>query len=212
MIQNPRIPGLHYINVISPSPARRRMPGDTDITKALAQLANGGREGLDHLLPVVYDELYRLARRQLRDERADHTLGATALVHEAYLKLSGLDRMHWQNRAHFMAVAAQAMRRVLVNHATARTAQKRGGKRERVALDDVILVTAERAEELIALDAALTRLAERDPRQARVIECRFFAGMSIEETAEALDISPVTVKRDWTLARAWLHRELEAEA
>ena len=188
------------------------MPGDTDITKALAQLANGGREGLDHLLPVVYDELYRLARRQLRDERADHTLGATALVHEAYLKLSGLDRMHWQNRAHFMAVAAQAMRRVLVNHATARTAQKRGGKRERVALDDVILVTAERAEELIALDAALTRLAERDPRQARVIECRFFAGMSIEETAEALDISPVTVKRDWTLARAWLHRELDAEA
>jgi RNA polymerase sigma factor (TIGR02999 family) len=188
------------------------MPGDTDITRALAELAKGGREGLDHLLPVVYDELYRLARRQLRDERADHTLGATALVHEAYIKLSGLDRMHWQNRAHFMAVAAQAMRRVLVNHATARGAQKRGGKLERVALDDVIVLTAERAEELIALDDALNRLAERDPRQARVIECRFFAGMSIEETAEALGVAPVTVKRDWTLARAWLHRELEFEA
>ena len=111
-----------------------------------------------------------------------------------------------------MAVAAQAMRRVLVNHATARTAQKRGGKRERVPLDDVILLTAERAEEMIALDDALNRLAARDPRQARVIECRFFAGMSIEETAEALDIAPATVKRDWTIARAWLHRELEPGA
>jgi RNA polymerase sigma factor (TIGR02999 family) len=188
------------------------MPGDNDITRALAELASGGREGLDRLLPVVYDELYRLARRQLRDERADHTLGATALVHEAYLKLSGLDRMHWQNRAHFMAVAAQAMRRVLVNYAIARGAQKRGGKLDRVALDDVILITAERAEELIALDDALTRLAVRDPRQARVVECRFFAGMSIEETAEALGIAPVTVKRDWTVARAWLHRELESDA
>ncbi len=187
------------------------MPGDHDITRALAELANGGRDGLDRLLPVVYDELYRLARRHLRDERADHTLGATALVHEAYIKLSGLDRMHWQNRAHFMAVAAQAMRRVLVNHAIARGAQKRGGKLERVALDDVILLTAERAEELIALDDALNRLAVRDARQARVIECRFFAGMSIEETAQALDVAPVTVKRDWTLARAWLHRELESE-
>ncbi len=188
------------------------MPGDTDVTAILSQLAEGGREGLDRLLPVVYDELYRLARRQLSNERADHTLGATALVHEAYIKLSGLDRMHWQNRAHFMAVAAQAMRRVLVNHATARTAQKRGGKRERVPLDDVMLLTAERAEEMIALDDALNRLAARDPRQARVIECRFFAGMSIEETAEALDIAPATVKRDWTIARAWLHRELEPGA
>jgi RNA polymerase sigma factor (TIGR02999 family) len=188
------------------------MPGDKDITSALAGLAQGGREGLDRLLPVIYDELYRLARRQLRDERADHTLGATALVHEAYIKLSGLDRMHWQNRAHFMAVAAQAMRRVLVNHAIARSAQKRGGKRERVPLDDVILLTAERAEELIALDDALDRLATRDARQARVIECRFFAGMTIEETAEALDIAPATVKRDWMLARAWLYRELEVDA
>lgn len=188
------------------------MPGDHEITNALAELANGGRDGLDRLLPVVYDELYRLARRQLRDERADHTLGATALVHEAYIKLSGLDRMRWQNRAHFMAVAAQAMRRVLVNYATARGAQKRGGKMERIPLDDVILLTAERGGELIALDDALTRLAEHNARHARIIECRFFAGMSIEETAEALDIAPVTVKRDWTIARAWLHRELEKNA
>jgi RNA polymerase sigma-70 factor (ECF subfamily) len=188
------------------------MPGDDEITRALAELAGGGREGLDRLLPVVYDELYRLARRQLRDERADHTLGATALVHEAYLKLSGLDRMHWQNRSHFMAVAAQAMRRVLVNYATARGAQKRGGKRERLSLDDVILLTEERGDELVALDDALTRLAALDQRQARVVECRFFAGMSVEETAEALGVAPSTVKRDWTVSRAWLHRELEADA
>ncbi len=185
------------------------MPGDAEITRALLELSSGGRHSLDHLLPLVYDELHRIARRQLRGERADHTLSATALVHEAYLKLSGLDHMHWQNRSHFMAVAAQAMRRVLVNHATARAAQKRGGKRKRLSLDDVILLTEERGDNLIALDEALTRLAALDQRQARVVECRFFAGMSVEETAEALAIGAATVKRDWILARAWLHRELE---
>jgi RNA polymerase sigma factor (TIGR02999 family) len=160
----------------------------------------------------VYDELHRLARGQLRNERADHTLGATALIHEAYLKLSGLDRIHWQSRSRFMAVAGQAMRRVLVNHATARGAQKRGGKRERLSLDDVVIISDERSDDLIALDDALTKLAALDQRQARVVECRFFAGMSVEETAEALATAPATVKRDWTLARAWLHRELHADA
>ena len=188
------------------------MPGDGEITRAIAELAGGGRDGLDRLLPLVYDELHRLARAQLRDERPDHTLGATALIHEAYLKLSGLDRIQWQNRSHFMAVAAQAMRRVLVNHANARGAQKRGGKHERLSLDDVMIVSDARGEDLIALDAALTRLAALDRRIARVVECRFFAGMTIEETAEALAIAPATVKRDWTLARAWLHRELDANA
>jgi RNA polymerase sigma-70 factor, ECF subfamily len=186
------------------------MRSAAEITAALAELANGGREGLDRLFPLVYDELHRLAQHQLRTERTDHTLGATALVHEVYLKLSRLDRMHWQNRAHFMAVAAQAMRRVLVDYALARSAHKRGGKRERLSLDDAILLTEQRGDELIALDDAITRLAALDARQARVVECRFFAGMTIEETALALDVAPATVKRDWTLARAWLHRELGA--
>lgn len=187
------------------------MPGDGAITRAFAESDLGGRQGLDRLFPLLYDELYRLASAQLRSERPDHTLGATALIHEAYLKLSGLERIQWRNRSQFMAVAAQAMRRVLVNHATARRAKKRGDGSEATSLDRVVVVSRDRSEELLELDRALTRLATLDERHARVVECRFFAGMTIEDTAEALSVAPATVKRDWTVARAWLHRELEGE-
>lgn len=163
---------------------------------------------LDTLIPMLYEELRRLAHRQLHAERAEHTLGTTGLVHEAYLKLVRLDRMAWQNKAHVYAEAARAMRRVLVDHAVRRRAAKRGGAPLRVELDDAMVVADERAEDLLALHESLERLAIERPRHARVVECRFFAGMSIPDVAEALDISPATVKRDWQLARAWLNREL----
>jgi len=163
---------------------------------------------LDRLVPIVYDELRRIAHRQLRGERSDHTLDTTGLVHEPYLKLSRLDRIEWGDRAHFLAVAAGAMRRILVDYAVARRAGKRGGGRQRVALDDVLILADERAEELLALDEALQRLAAESERAARIVEWRYFAGMSIEETAAVLDLSPATVKREWVLARAWLNREL----
>ena len=164
---------------------------------------------MDDLLPLVYGELKRIAARQLRRERQDHTLSATALVHEAWLELSSLDRIKWQNRSHYLALAAQAMRRVLIDHAVARRAQKRGGGQRVETLDgDPLVMVEARAEELLDLDNALERLGGIDERQVRVVECRFFGGMSIDETAEALELSPATVKREWTLARAWLNREL----
>lgn len=164
---------------------------------------------MDDLLPLVYGELKRIAARQLRGERPDHTLSATALVHEAWMELSNLDRIKWQNRNHYLAIASQAMRRVLIDHAVAKRAQKRGGGKDVETLDDsAILLADARADELLDLDRALQRLATVDPRQVRVVECRFFGGMSIEETAEALEISAATVKREWALARAWLNREL----
>jgi len=171
-----------------------------------------GRPAVDRLFPILYQELKRIARRQRRRERWDHTLNTTGLVHEAYVKLLGLDRINWQNRAHFLAVAAQAMRRVLVDYAVAKQAQKRDGHRQRVSLDEAMLQVERPVEELIAIDAQLTRLEELNPRLARVVECRFFSGMSIEETALALSSSPATVKRDWQLARSWLHRELARDA
>lgn len=163
---------------------------------------------VDRLVPVVYDELRRIAHRQLRGERSDHTLDTTGLVHEAYLKLNRLDRMEWRDRSHFLAVAAGAMRRVLVDYALARKTEKRGGGRQRVPLEQVLILADDRAEELLALDEALQRLAGESERAARIVEWRFFAGMSVEETAEVLEISPATVKREWVLARAWLNREL----
>lgn len=164
---------------------------------------------MEDLLPLVYGELKRIAARQLRGERPGHTLCTTALVHEAWLELSHLDRIRWKNRSHYLALAAQAMRRVLIDHAVARRAHKRGGGRQPEPLgDDPLVMVQGRAAELIDLDHALERLATQDERQVRVVECRFFGGMSIEETAEALGISPATVKREWTLARAWLNREL----
>jgi RNA polymerase sigma factor (TIGR02999 family) len=183
-----------------------------EITDLVEDLARGGRPAVDRLFPILYQELKRIARRQLRRERWDHTLNTTCLVHEAYVKLLGLDRIAWQNRAHFLAVAAQAMRRVLVDYAVAKQAQKRDGRRQRVSLDEAMLQAERPVEELLAIDAQLTRLEALNPRLARVVECRFFSGMSIEETAVALSSSPATVKRDWQLARSWLHRELAGGA
>lgn len=191
----------------------QRVPADGhDITDLVADIDRRGRPAVDRLFPVLYQELKRIARRQRRRERGDHTLNTTGLVHEAYVKLLGLDRINWQNRAHFLAVAAQAMRRVLVDYAVARQAQKRDGHRQRVSLDERMLQVERPVDELIAIDAQLTRLEELNPRLARVVECRFFSGMSIEETALAVSSSPATVKRDWQLARSWLHRELAREA
>jgi RNA polymerase sigma factor (TIGR02999 family) len=182
----------------------------TSVTQALEQLASGDTGAVGRLFPLVYDELRAMARRVLRGERADHTLSATALVHEAYLKLVQLDRIGWEGRAHFFGVCAPLMRRILISHARARNADKRGGGADMATLDDALVAAQARPAELVALDEALTRLAEMSPRQARVVECRFFAGMDIEETATALGVSPATVKREWTIARAWLNRELTA--
>ena len=163
---------------------------------------------LDDMVPLVYAELRQIAHRQLYSERPDHTLNTTALVHEAYLKLSGLDRMQWKSRAHFFAIAAQAMRYILVNYAVRRTAAKRGGNQVVLPLDEAGQIAADSVEDLLALHEALKRLEALGERPCRVVECRFFGGMTVEETAEALDISPATVKRDWQAARAWLNREL----
>jgi RNA polymerase sigma factor (TIGR02999 family) len=184
------------------------MPEYGEVTRLLLQHGHGGRGALDRVLPVIYAELQQLARRQLRGERGDHTLQTADLVHEAYVKLGGLERIEWKNRAQFFAIAAQAMRRVLVDHAAGRRAAKRGGGRRKVPLDEAMLVLEEQDEEVLALNAALFELEKVNPRLVRVVECRYFAGLSIEETAEGLEISPATVKRDWTLARAWLNREL----
>jgi RNA polymerase sigma factor (TIGR02999 family) len=180
-----------------------------DITRALSELAGGDQEALDRLLPIVYENLKGLAQRELRRERADHTLNATALVHEAYLKLVQLDSISWEGRAHFFGAAAQAMRRILISYARMKKADKRGSGADHLSLDDVVVAARDRPADLLALDEALERLEALDERQARVVECRFFAGMSVEETGAALAISPATVKRDWTLARAWLNRELD---
>ncbi|MDQ3555459.1 MAG: sigma-70 family RNA polymerase sigma factor [Gemmatimonadota bacterium] len=181
-------------------------PGE--VTQLLQKLTHGGRDAVDQLFPLVYGELRGIAHQRLRNEPAGHTLDTGALVHEAYLKLADQERVDWQNRAHFFAVAARAMRRILIDYAVARKAQKRGGARHQVPLDEAMLVAEERSDELLALQNALVKLERVDERLVRTVECRYFAGMSIEETAAALGISPATVKRDWTVARAWLHREL----
>ncbi len=167
---------------------------------------------MEQMFPIVYKELRQIAARKLRSERDGHTLCTTALVHEAWLELAKLNRIQWQNRAHFLAVAAQAMRRILIDYAVARRRQKRGGGQPIESLDDgdALAIAHERGEELLALDEALERLAALNGRQARIVECRFYGGMSVEETAEALGVSPATVKREWTTARAWLNRELQA--
>jgi RNA polymerase sigma factor (TIGR02999 family) len=170
------------------------------------------RQSLDSLLPVVYQELKRLAAGYLRRERAGYTLQPTALVNEAYLRLLKDDPQRWQNRAHFCAIAAHSMRQILIERARARNAQKRGGPRARVTLDDALVAGGERSIDLVALDEALERLAAIDPAQARLVELRFFGGLTVEETADALHISPATVKRHWTVARAWLARELKGLA
>lgn len=182
------------------------MPGR--ITRLLLAARSGDQEAFDALLPLVYDELRGLARNRMRAERAEHTLSPTALVHEAYLKLLGYEDVAWQNRAHFFAVAARAMRQILVDHARRRTRQKRGGNRVRVTLEPRMRTFDPAPREIVDLDQALSRLEEEHERRARVVVCRFFGGMQVDETAEALGVSAATVKRDWAAARVWLNREL----
>ena len=184
-------------------------PTRLDVSVLLRAWSDGDSNALDRLTPIVYDELHRLARRYLRGERPDHSLQTTALVNEAYLRLVDHTRMEWQDRAHFFAVSAQVMRRILVDHARRRNA-KRGRGLRRVSLDEATMIGGERPTDLAALDDALTLLAERDPRKAQVVEMRFFGGLSVEESAEVLGVSAVTVMRDWRTAKAWLYRELSS--
>jgi RNA polymerase sigma-70 factor, ECF subfamily len=184
------------------------MSQDTDVTRLLLAWSDGKEAAAAPLMDAVYDELRRLARAYLMKERREHSLPATALVHEAYLKLVDQRRVRWQNRAHFFAVAARVMRRVLVDHARTRGAFKRGVGIT-VALDDSVDAAADGQNlDLVALDAALEKLAARDHRQARLVELRYFGGLTIDEAATVLDVAPITVKRDWAMARTWLYREL----
>jgi RNA polymerase sigma factor (TIGR02999 family) len=179
-----------------------------EVTQLLQSWSEGNRAALDTLTPVVYEELRRLAAAYLRRERGDHTLQATAVVHEAYMRLVDQRSVRWQNRAHFFGIAAQMIRRILVDHARGVRAAKRGGGAVALSLDEAIGVSVKKDLELEALDDALETLAKVDPQQARIVELRFFTGLSIEETAEVLGISESTVKRDWVSAKAWLFREL----
>lgn len=178
------------------------------VTDLLARWRSGDREALDALMPLVYQELRRIARHYLQRERADHTLQSTALVHEAYVRLVGNNPPEWRNRAHFFGVAARLMRQILVDHARVQRADKRGGGAFKLSLDEGLVGAPGKDLDLLDLDNALRGLAQLDPQQSQVVELRFFAGLSIEDTAEVLGISPATVKRDWATARAWLQREM----
>ncbi|HUR32521.1 MAG TPA: sigma-70 family RNA polymerase sigma factor [Vicinamibacterales bacterium] len=185
-------------------------PPSATITRLLGEWSRGDASALEQLLPIVYAELRRVAGRELRRERADHTLQPTALVNELYLRLVKQRSASWENRAQFFAVAAQLMRRILVDHARAQAAAKRGGASSRVSLSDAEGVEVEPALEVLAVDRALTRLAMLDVEQARIVELRYFSGLTVEETAHVLGTSPRTVKREWRLARAWLYEQLRA--
>jgi RNA polymerase sigma factor (TIGR02999 family) len=184
-------------------------PTAPEVTRLLLRWTEGDQNALNDLLPLVYDELRRLARSYLQRERPGHTLQSTGLVNEAYLRLV-YQNVSWQSRAHFFGIAAQMMRRILVDHARARDAAKRGAGDFKVTLDEDIAVSGARDVDVIALDIALDNLAKLDPQQGRIVELRFFAGLSIGETSEVLSISPATVKRDWAMAKAWLAREMQA--
>ncbi|MGH9846699.1 MAG: sigma-70 family RNA polymerase sigma factor [Blastocatellia bacterium] len=179
-----------------------------EVTQLLIDWSNGDQAALDKLMPLVHGELRRMAKRYMARQSPGHTLQTTALINEAFIKLVGQQDKHWQNRAHFFGVAAQAMRSILVDYARSRRYEKRGGGAQQVSLDEALTVSEERAAELVALDDALNELAKVDPRKCRVVELRYFGGLSVEETAEALKVSAVTVMRDWSMAKAWLHREL----
>jgi RNA polymerase sigma factor (TIGR02999 family) len=183
-------------------------PSPGEITQLLIDLGKGDKDAEARLIPLVYDELRRLASRFMRGERPNHTLQPTALVHEAYLRLIEQERVEWRNRAHFFGVAAKLMRRILVDHARARLTAKRGAAEQAVHLKEGFVFAEERAGEFVALDEALQRLAQFDPRLERIVEMRFFGGLSVEDTAEALGISTRTVKRDWNAAKAWLRGEM----
>lgn len=180
-----------------------------EITEMLREWSGGKQEALDAILPLIYDELHRQAANFLRKERPGHTLQTTALIHETYVKLINQREVNWQNRAHFFGIAAQAMRRILVDYAKARHREKRGGAEENLPFEETLIaVTGERSIDLVNLDEALMRLAKLDERQAKIVELRYFGGLSIEETADALNISSATVKTDWRTARAWLYQQI----
>jgi RNA polymerase sigma-70 factor, ECF subfamily len=183
-----------------------------DITQMLIELTDGNHEVVDQILPRIYDELRRLAGSYLRRERSDHTLQPTALVHEAYMKLIDQRNVRWQNRAHFFGIAAQVMRRILMDHARKHLAEKRGGEAEKLPLEDEILVVSHgRSAELLALDEALERLGAMDPQKAKIVELRYFGGLSIEETAEVIGVSVPTINRQWRMAKAWLYSEISGD-
>ena len=181
-------------------------PSPQEVTQLLAAWGDGDREALDKLMPLVYEELHRLAHRYMGGEAPGNTLQTSALVNEAYLRLADQRNARWQNRAHFFAISAQLMRQILVDYARRRRSQKRGGDARQVSLDEGMIVSEERAADAVALDEALKSLAEIDPRKSQIVELRFFGGLSIEETAEVLKVSPGTVMREWTFAKAWLRR------
>jgi RNA polymerase sigma-70 factor (ECF subfamily) len=188
------------------------MESANQVTELLVDWGNGNEAAFDGLFAVVYDELRRLASGYMRRERSDHTLQTTALVHEAYLKLVKQSDSPLQSRIHFFAVAAKVMRQILIDHARARQYEKRGGGEQRISLDEAAIISADRAEELVALDEALTELAEIDTRQSQIVEMRYFAGLTIAETAAFLKVSPDTVTRDWNMSKAWLYRRLNQVA
>lgn len=181
-----------------------------EVTVLLSELAKGKQEAAAKLMPLVYGELRRMADRYMRRERDGHTLQTTALVHEAYLKLVEQRSVDWQSRAHFFGIAAQLMRRVLIDHARGHLREKRGGGQQIVPLDEALVFSPQNSGALIELDSALEKLGARDARQAKIVELRFFGGLTVEEAAEVLGVSPKTVKRDWSVAKAWLHGELKA--
>ena len=189
-------------------PSMTRSPAS--VTRLLVDWSNGSESARDELMPLVYEELRRLAGSRLRGERPDHTLQATAIVHEAYLRLVDQTRVEWRNRTHFFAIAARMIRRILVDHARRRQARKRGGDNVRVTLDEELMTPSAREIDLVGLDEAMKALANMDPELAELVELRFFGGLTIQETAEALGSSPATIKREWATARAWLHRRLAA--
>jgi RNA polymerase sigma-70 factor, ECF subfamily len=180
-----------------------------DITSMLRRLAQGNQDAANELIPVIYHELHRLAASHLRHERANHTLQPTALVNEAYIKLVAQRDADWHSRAHFFAVASNLMRRILVDHARRNLRAKRGGRNAKLSLDDVLLVALDRSDKMLALDESLTRLEKMDTRQARIIELRYFGGLTVDEVAKILDLSPTSVRREWTSAKAWLYGELK---
>jgi RNA polymerase sigma-70 factor (ECF subfamily) len=184
-------------------------PAPADVTSLLNKLAAGDQEAAAQLVPLVYEELRRLAARRLRQERPDHTLQATALVHEAYLKLSAQGNAKWQNRTQFFAVASHVMRRILVDYARGQQRVRRGGKQQKVSLDDVVLVSPDRTEEVLTVHESLSRLEKLDARQARIVELRYFGGLTVEEIAEVVGISTKTVTRELNVAKAWLYGDLK---
>jgi RNA polymerase sigma-70 factor, ECF subfamily len=201
--------GCAYSSAIEMNGDGMPMEPRSEVTLLLRRLSAGDKSALNQLMPLIYGELHRLASSYMRREHPGHTLQTTALVHEAYLQLVGQENAHWENRDQFFGVAAQLMRRILVDHARAHYTAKRGGNLPRLSLDEAVVMAKERGGDLLAIDELLQRLAAIDPQQARIVELRFFAGLSVEETAHALSISDRTVKRDWAMAKAWLQRELQ---